>query len=222
MSYFKAAVTRGDSGQVGTARIDSLLNLPIGPNFTVFVPTNLSMQQLLTAQITAALVPRIAQQLLPGVIQELIDAGATPAEAAAQAPPIAAARALPIAQGQATALASTPEVFTNPLLFSALTAQTVKGIIVYHILGSRAFSVNLPSTATSVPTLLNSAIAAHPGVSVTATFAGPFVTGATVKGLGNPTPSTILINPTPAPAGSSDQHYLNGVLHKINQVLRPQ
>jgi phage tail sheath gpL-like len=113
-------------------------------------------------------------------------------------------------------------VFNNPLLYPALTAQVVKGLVVYHILGTRAFSVNLPATATSVPTLLNSAIAAHPGVSVTATFTGPFVTGATVKGLGNPTASTILINPTPAPGGTSDQHYLNGVLHKINQVLRPQ
>jgi hypothetical protein len=189
MTYFRAGITRGDSGQLGTARIDSLLNLPIGPNFTVFVPTNLAMQQLLTAQITQAL---IAQ-------------GMPPATAAATA----------------ASLASTPAVFSNPLLYSALTAQTVKGLVVYHILGSRAFSVNLPTTTTSVPTLLNGAVASHPGVAVTATFAGPFVNAATVKGVANPTASTILINPTPG-TGTSDQHYLNGVLHKINQVLRPQ
>ena len=34
--------------------------------------------------------------------------------------------------------------------------------------------------------------------------------------------SNIAINPTPAPGGTSDQHYLNGVIHKIDQVLRPQ
>ena len=189
MTYFRAAITRGDSAQVGTGRIDSLLNLPVGPNFTVFVPSNLAMQQLLTAQITQAL---IAQ-------------GLPPATAAATA----------------ATLASTPSVFSNPLLYSALTAQTVKGLVVYHILGSRAFSVNLPTTATSVPTLLNAAVASHPGVSLTATFLGPFVSAATVKGIANPTASTILINPASG-TGTSDQHYLNGVLHKINQVLRPQ
>ena len=66
----------------------------------------------------------------------------------------------------ATFLASTPAVFSNPALYGALSAQTVKGILVYHILGSRAFSVNLPTTATNVPTLLNVAIASHPGVNL--------------------------------------------------------
>lgn len=190
MTYFKAAISRGDSGQVGTARIDSLLNLPIGPNFTVFVPTNTAVQQLLTGLITQAL---IAQ-------------GFPPAAAAATA----------------AQLASSPAVFSNPALYSSLSAQTVKGLVVYHILGSRAFSVNFPTTTTATPTLLNSAVPTHPGVSLTATFAGPFVSSATVKGAANATASAILINPTPAPGGSSDQHYLNGVLHKINQVLRPQ
>jgi uncharacterized surface protein with fasciclin (FAS1) repeats len=36
---------------------------------------------------------------------------------------------------------------------------------------------------------------------------------ATVKGVANATPSTI---------SSKDNHYLNGVLHVINQVLLPQ
>jgi hypothetical protein len=125
------------------------------------------------------------------------------------------------AAATATALASTPGVFSNPALYSSLTAQTVKGIVVYHILGSRAFTVNFPTTPTSVPTLLNSAVPAHPGVSITATFTGLSVSAATVKGAANPTASNLLINPTPAPAGTSDQHYLNGVLHKIDQVLRP-
>jgi uncharacterized surface protein with fasciclin (FAS1) repeats len=103
-----------------------------------------------------------------------------------------------------------------------LTTQTVKGIVVYHILGSRAFTNNFPTTATSYPTLLNSAVPTHPGVSLTCTFTGPFVTAASVKGAANATASNIAINPTPEPNGTSDQHYVNGTIHKIDQVLRPQ
>ncbi len=53
---------------------------------------------------------------------------------------------------------------------SSITTQTVKGIVVYHILGSRAFLNNFPTTATSYPTLLNGAIPTHPGVSLKCTF----------------------------------------------------
>jgi uncharacterized surface protein with fasciclin (FAS1) repeats len=119
-------------------------------------------------------------------------------------------------------LASTPDVFKNPALFPVLTAQTVKGIVVYHILVSRAFSNNFPTTQTLYKTLLNSAVALHPGIALQATFGIPFVNAATVKGLANATAANILINPTPEPNGTSDQHYLNGVIHKINQVLLPQ
>jgi uncharacterized surface protein with fasciclin (FAS1) repeats len=126
------------------------------------------------------------------------------------------------AQATATVLASSPTVFQNPALYSVLTAQVVQGIVVYHILGNRAFSVNLPTTATNYPTLLNTAIPAHPGVSVQATFGLTGVTAATVQGLGNATASNILINPTPAPCGTSDQHYINGTIHEIDQVLLPQ
>lgn len=123
---------------------------------------------------------------------------------------------------QAALLASTPAVFTTPSLYPVLTPTVVKGIIVYHLLGVRAFTVNMPVVAAAVPTLLNTAIPSHPGVTLKATFTGPSVTAATVKGAANPTASNILINPTPAPNGTSDQHYINGVLHKIDQVLRPQ
>jgi len=126
------------------------------------------------------------------------------------------------AAAQATALASSPTVFSNPLLANVLTPTNVKGIVVYHILGSRAFTNNFPTTTTSYPTLLNGAIAAHPGIAITATFTGPSVTAATVKGIANASASAIAINPTPDPNGTSDQHFLNGVIHKINQVLLPQ
>jgi uncharacterized surface protein with fasciclin (FAS1) repeats len=147
------------------------------------------------------------QQILTALItQALIAQGVPPATAATQA----------------AALASSPAVFTNPAVAAVLTPQTVQGIVVYHMLGNRAFSVNIPATATTTPTLLNRGIPTHPGVTLQATFGATGVTAATVKGAANTTPSNISINPTPAPGGTSDQNYINGVLHIIDQVLRPQ
>jgi uncharacterized surface protein with fasciclin (FAS1) repeats len=120
---------------------------------------------------------------------------------------------------QATTLASTPDVFSNPALFGVLTAQLVKGLVIYHILPNRAFTNNFPTTATAYPTLLNSAVPVHPGVTLQGTAGVPIFTAATVKGAINTNPSNIIINPFPG--GSSDQHYLNGVLHKIDEVLIP-
>ena len=126
------------------------------------------------------------------------------------------------AAAQAAFLASTPAVFSNPLLFGTLSATTVRGLLVYHLFSNTAFTVNFPSTPTKYPTLLNTAIPSHPGVELTATFTGPFVTAATIKGLGNATPANIIINGAAAPNGTSNQFYINGVLHKITQLLRPQ
>lgn len=129
---------------------------------------------------------------------------------------------LPTAQATAAALASSPTVFQNPALATVLTPTVVKGIVVYHLLGKRTFSVNIPATPTAMLTLLNGAIPTHPGVTAQATFGMTGVTAATVKGVGNATASNVIINPTPAPGGSSDQHYINGTLQKIDQVLLPQ
>ena len=220
LTYLKAAIEKADEGDAAKT-LQSALSNPAA-NLTVFAPTNLAFQQLLTGQITVALIPIVTQQLIPVITQQLIAGGATQAEADAAAPGLAATQAPAIAQDQATALASTPGVFTNPALASVLTPTTVKGIVVYHLLGNRAFSVNLPTTAANLPTLLNGAIAQHPGISVQATFGTTGVTAATIKGLGNASASNIAINPTPAPGGTSDQHYINGTLHKIDQVLLPQ
>lgn len=97
--------------------------------------------------------------------------------------------------------------------FGMLPVETVRGLLVYHVLPVRAFSVNMPSTATNVPTLLNSGIANHPGVNLLATFTGPFVTDLKVRGVANTDPATVTVK---------DIHAVNGVLHKINQVLKPQ
>ena len=98
--------------------------------------------------------------------------------------------------------------------FSLLPVQTVRAIVAYHILGSRAFSVNMPTTATFIPTLLNGAIPNHPGVNVQATFTGPVVSSLKVTGVGNRGVSSNAV--------TRDIHAVNGVIHKIDQVLLPQ
>ncbi len=113
-------------------------------------------------------------------------------------------------------------VFIGFLGSNNVNTLTVKFIVVYHLMGARAFTNNFPTTPTSYPTLLNGGIPAHPGVSLTVTFTGGVVTAATVKGVGNLSASNIAINPFPDPFGTSDQHFINGTLHKINQVLLPQ
>lgn len=132
--------------------------------------------------------------------------------------------ALPIA----TQLASTPSVFTNPSLASALSPTNVKGIVVYHVLGKRAFTNNFPTTETAIPTLLNSGIPSHPGLKLKSTFTAPnpFASAVTVKDVYNNSPAAkIILNNTPLtpdPVGKCDQNFVNGVLHKIDKVLLPQ
>jgi uncharacterized surface protein with fasciclin (FAS1) repeats len=216
LTYLKAAINRADSGTAAPGTLQSAL-LNIGANLTVFAPTDAAFKATLTGAIYQALLPQIVKQLTAAY------AGAGMSDTAAAA--LAATNAPPLAIGQATAIASTPDVFQNPLLFSVLTAQTVKGIVVYHLFGNRAYTNNFPTTTTYYPTLLNGAIAAHPGVGLTAVFGAPFVSAATVKGVGNATAANLIINASPLlpdPFGTSDQNYLNGVLHKIDQVLLPQ
>jgi uncharacterized surface protein with fasciclin (FAS1) repeats len=192
LTYLRAAIKRADEGVAAASTLEAALKNPAA-NLTVFAPTDAAFKQALAAQITVVLMGQGMDQAT--------------------------------ATATATALAATPALFANPAVASVLTPETVKGIVVYHMFGNRAFTVNLPTTVTNKPTLLNTAIATHPGVAIQATFGATGVTAATVKGAANTTAANILINPTPSsmqPAGTSDQHYINGVLHKIDQVLRPQ
>ena len=184
--YLDSAISRADSGDAAKTLRSALLNP--AANLTVFAPTNLAFQQILTGQITLAL---MAQGLDATTAQTI-----------------------------ATGLASTPAVFQNPALAKVITPTLAQGIVFYHILGLRAFSVNIPGTATGVPTLLNTVSSAYPVLTIQATFGPAGVTAATVKGYANPSASNILINPLPN--GTSDQNCINGVLHKIDQVLRLQ
>ncbi|MBK8519957.1 MAG: fasciclin domain-containing protein [Chitinophagaceae bacterium] len=131
----------------------------------------------------------------------------------------AATGSVAIATAQANGAVAAGPAFLST---NNVSTQMVKGIVVYHMLGSRAFLNNFPTTATSYPTLLNGGIPSHPGVRLTCTFTGPFVSAASVKGAANATASNIAINPTPEPNGTSDQFFVNGVIHKIDQVLLPQ
>jgi len=218
LTFLKAAILRADSGKTITTptSIQYLLGtqaIAPGLNLTLFAPTDAAFQAALYVQAY----PIVYGQLYQGAYATAIAGGATPADAALAATAYATANA----PAQTTALTSSPTVFQNPALYPYLTAQVVQGILVYHLFfGQRAFTPNFPTTATAVPTFLNSVVPAHPGVTVASTFTGPVVTALTVKGLVNPTASNVLINPLPG--GSSDQHYLNGVMHKIDQVLFPQ
>jgi len=197
LKYLKAAVQRADSG-VAPVNSSSLVWVlsNFGPDITVFAPVDTAFQKTLKLVIAQAL---ISQGLPPQTALQL-----------------------------ATNLSSSPNVFSNPLLYGALTAQTVKGILVYHILGKRAYTNNMPTTTIAFPTLLNTVIASHPGVKLRATInaPNPFVASATVKDVYNNSPAAnIIINAsplTPEPFGTSDQEYINGVLHKIDAVLLPQ
>lgn len=102
----------------------------------------------------------------------------------------------------------------TPQLF---TAQTVRGIVAYHLLGTRAFSVNLPAGPQSVPTLLNGSVPTHPGVRVTTSFTGPMATLVRLEGVGN-----MAANQPAARVLTADLNAVNGVVHKIDQVLLPQ
>lgn len=215
LTYLKAAINRADSGTASPGYLQGALS-NIGANLTVFAPTDDAFKATITGAAYKVILPLVTQQLTA----LYISGGMTPADAATQA----AIDAPPIALGQATTLASSPTVFSNPALYGVLTAENVKGILVYHLFGNRAFTNNFPTTPTAKPTLLNTVITAHPGVIINATFGTPFVTNATIKGAFNTTDANILINAsplTPDPLGTSDQHYTNGVLHKIDQVLLP-
>ncbi|CAN5255761.1 hypothetical protein BH20BAC1_BH20BAC1_10090 [soil metagenome] len=141
------------------------------------------------------------------------------------------------ANAQAAFLSSSPDVFSNPLLFPVLTAATVRGLLAYHLLASpnpktgafepniRVFSVNFPPAAATpffVQTLVNSSVAIHPGIIVNATFAGPFVADLKFIGLGTFPPGGGPYSGAPATAVSMDNHTVNGVYHVIDKVLLPQ
>lgn len=202
LTFFKAAIARADSGQVGLNKLDSLLGYPV-TNMTVLAPNDAAFQSLIFGTIYGYLL---------SVAQNATDS----------------ANAAPTA----TALSSSPTVFSNPLLFSALSASTVKGILAYHFLATdsgsgfqpniRVFSNNFSTTPSFYTTLINTVVPVHPGILVNATFAGPFVTSLTFTGLGTFPPGGAPYSGPAANAVSLDNHEVNGVYYVIDKVLLPQ
>jgi len=137
------------------------------------------------------------------------------------------------AAAEASALSSSPTVFSNPALYSVLTAATVQGIVVYHILAvqadgsyqplDRVFSVNFPTTPGSfVTTLVNNGVPQHPGIMPVATFTGPFVTSLQFTGYGTFPPGGAPYSGPAANTVTFDELGVNGIVHKIDRVLLPQ
>lgn len=89
------------------------------------------------------------------------------------------------------------------------TATQVRGLIAYHILGSRAFSVNFTG-ASNTP--YNTKLTIPPTNTVVPVIISYGGTTFTVKGLANTTPSNVT---------TRDKNAINGVIHIIDQVLRP-
>jgi uncharacterized surface protein with fasciclin (FAS1) repeats len=225
LTYLKAAIQRADSGVATGSRLRDALDIASNPsaiasNLTIFAPTDVAMQAFLVGAITQALV---GQGIPLATAQFAANALVTNFGSLILSNPAA----IPDVPGF-------PPGIGNQLA-GVITPTVAKGIVAYHIISSqsgtyappglRVFSVNLPGTATAAKTLLNSAVATHPGVTVQATFVAPVpgvsvVAAATVKGAANPTASNIIISATPP--FTSDLHHVNGVVHKIDQVLRPQ
>jgi uncharacterized surface protein with fasciclin (FAS1) repeats len=205
LTYFKAAVARADSGQVGLNRIDSLLGYAV-TNMTVLAPDDNAFRTLIYGLAFEAYLSQV-----PGPPYSQTDS----------------ANANAYANG---AVAAGPAFLST----SYVTSAQVQGILAYHLLATpdlvsgafqpniRAFSVNFSSTPTLYTTMVNSVYPTHPGLMAQATFTGPIVTGLQFTGLGTFPPGGAPFSGPPAAATSLDNHCINGVYYIINQVLLPQ
>lgn len=200
LSYFRAAIARGDSGQVGISGVgayglqfDSLMNYPV-TNMTVLAPNNAACQTIIFGFVYSSLL--------------------------AQGVPAGTAFAI------ATTTASSPAGF-NALPVASVRGIVAYHIFASNNTGSykpdiRAFSVNFsPTPGTFAKTLVNGSVPSHPGILAQATFTGPAVTALKFSGAGTfppgGTPYSQFANAT-----SWDRMALNGVLHVIDAVLLPQ
>ena len=122
-----------------------------------------------------------------------------------------------IATAQANAAVAAGPAFLST---NNVTTALVRGIIAYHLMGTRVFSVNFGATAANFPTLVNGSVPSHPGVAVSSTLVNGLGVGLSVRGVGNTAAATA--------AGASptvplvDRMAVNGNFFKINQVLLPQ
>jgi uncharacterized surface protein with fasciclin (FAS1) repeats len=202
LTYFKAAITRADSGQINLNRFDSLLNYAV-TNMTVLAPSDAAFQTLIYG-------------LVYSNVFALTGSAAT-ADAQANG-----AVALGPAIFQVSAFYSSLSAATvRGILAYHLLAGTnpVTGAIEPSV---RVFSVNIPNTPTFVKTLVNSSVAVHPGLLAQATYTGPIATAVKFTGLGTFPPGGAPFSGTAANVIGADRHAVNGVFHIIDRVLLPQ
>ena len=197
LTYYRAAIQRADSGNTSATSFSNLMSNG-GTNMTLLTPNDAAFQ---------ALVFNLVYQAV-----------------------FAQTGSVAIATANANGAVAAGPAFLSTNNIS--TAQ-VRGIIAYHFLASstptgfqpniRVFSVNVPTTPIFVRTLVNSGVAAHPGVRTVATFSGPFVTSFTFTGVG-----PLLTSTTPPFSGGAanvvgaDRLAVNGIFHIIDRVLLPQ
>lgn len=224
LSYYRAAIARADSGQLVKANNDStnFFNYLLGygvTNMTVLTPNDAAFQNLVFAMVYGKVY------------------------AAVYAAQIAGGASVPAAQAAANAAATPPAnaaVAAGPAFLATnnVTTAQIRGIMAYHFLASgttsitpniRVFGVNLSPyspSPTAVKTLVNSSIAAHPGILAGASFFGPFANSITFLGYGSLPPAATPYNGpaaiSSALAGQLDKHAANGVYHIIDRVLLPQ
>lgn len=121
-----------------------------------------------------------------------------------------------------------PDATFAAFIRTSFPVQSAQAIVYYHLLATpagagfvpqRVFSVNFNTTASFIKTLFNNApgAAAHPGVSASAFFTGQVVDSIKVIGIGAGS-----VMATSKPAANFDRNCINGVVHVIDQVLRPQ
>ncbi|MEP6615916.1 MAG: fasciclin domain-containing protein [Ginsengibacter sp.] len=110
-----------------------------------------------------------------------------------------------------------PDAVFIGFISTSFPVLNARGITVYHILGTRAFSVNFAAIPAFYPTLFNLGFPAHPGVSVQSFFTGLVVDSMKVTGFGNGG-----VAATSKPKSNFDKNAINGVVHVIDRVLLPQ
>jgi len=197
LSYFKAAIARGDSGQTGTSSFGYLLGYGV-TNMTVLVPDDNAFKTL----------------LFGSVYSYLLGTGMDAASAAATATSLTST----------PDVFSNPALF--PVLTAATVRGILAYHFLANDKNFtptyRAFSNNFNKTPSFYKTLVNGSIAAHPGILVTPTYTGPAVTGISFTGLGTFPPGGAAYSGTPAVAVSKDNLAVNGVYYVIDKVLLPQ
>jgi len=202
LTYFTAAIARGDSGQVGLNKFDSLLRYGV-TNMTVLAPNNAAFQTLIYGVAYGA----------------AIAAGANPSQAD---------RAGKQAVNLGPAIFSIPAYY-NALPAATIRGIMAYHFLASNKSGGyqpdiRVFSVNFNTIPTFVTTLVNTSVppAYQPGILVQATFTGPVVSSLKFTGAGTFPPGGAPYSAAAANAVTMDEHAVNGVVHIINQVLLPK